>query len=228
MSRSLLAIGICFILSFSFGQNAERNPVERHTYVKLFTYGPSYTWIGKRAKAKGSVYLYENWNTRAVIETKSGKTAMIKNVNFNVDSQVFEALFGKDSTYLFDFNELNSITLNNKKYSKFEHKGKQDVFELIYESDGLSLLKTYKLNVFTASTNPMVNRTTDMYTKRNAYFVRQGKTIKEIALNRKNIIRIFEKNNVNRETLELFVTDRNLSYKNEFDVQMMFKHFMET
>jgi hypothetical protein len=226
MKRTLVFL-LCASSFMAIGQNSERNPVQRNSYVQIITNGKNYTFLPKALKAKGSVYLYDKWNNYGVIETKDDRKAVIRNINYNIDSQVFESLFAKDSTQIFDFDNINSITLNNKKFQLFEFNNEKKMFEYIYESDKFYLLKHYRINVFTASNNPMVNRPRDVYTKRVSYYIKKGNNYKEIKLNKKNILKMLEAVGVNSNTTKKFVKENKLSFAKEFDVQMILKFLLK-
>ena len=224
----LLLIILVLYTCFSYGQTVGRSEQKDDSYTKVITRAGSFSYAGSKPLAKGSLYLYDSWNGVAVVETTDGEKLLIKKVNYNIDAQHFEAMFAPDSTYHFNLDYVETITLNNKKYKQFEFKGEQKIFEIIYEEseeDDFAILKSYNISVVYASNDPMVNRPNDVYSKRRTYYVKEGNKIDVIHLNKKNILKIFESRDISKDKVEKHVKENDLSYKDEFDVDMLFHHF---
>ena len=209
-----------------FAQNGVRNPVERNTVVQYQTRGQLLTFIHAQPKAKGSLYLYDKWKNIGVIEFKDGQKAITKNINYNMDTNMFESLFAKDSTHNYNFESIDAITLNNKRYKQFDFDDHKKTFEIVYEGDGITILKAYKIHVYKASTNPMVNRPLDHYKKREHYYIKKGNSIEGITFNKKNILKILKSNGVAETDVKNYAKEKELSFKNEFDMQMLLKHYL--
>ncbi|MGV6832615.1 MAG: hypothetical protein ACWA5P_13765 [bacterium] len=206
-------------------QQALRNPVERNGWTQLAANGQLFNFFGMRPETSGTVYLYERWKNIAILETDDGERMMLRNVNFNVDTQQFEALFSGDSIFTINANDLNTITLNNKRYKPMVHQKRTKMFEVMFESNQFTLLKEYRLNVFEASYNPMVARKVERYSKRQNYFIVKGDSFNEINLNRKNALKLLK--NFSKNDIEEFVLKNQLSYKEEIDWVNLLKHFID-
>jgi len=216
-----------FITSFSFAQKeGVRNAVERNNYTKVFSRGQSFTFLGGAKMAKGSLYLNERWEGRAMIITKDKKKIIFKSINFNTDTQVFESKMKNDSTYLMSFDNIEYIIMNNKKFKELNYKGNKKVFEYIYESPSVSLLKTYSLSVKAGSVNPMVNRPEDVYTIRNEFYSLVNGKWDKIKLSRNQILKILEKQNINSDKVKAFAKSNNLSFNDEFQLKTIMNHFL--
>ena len=210
----------------AFSQNGVRNPVERNTVVQYLTRGQLLTFTDAQPRAKGSLYLYDKWKNIGVIEFNDGQKALTKNINYNIDTNMFESIFAKDSTHNYNLETIREITLNNKRYKQFKFKKEKKVFEIIFEDPNFSLLKSYSIHVYKASKNPMVNITHDTYKQREHYFIKKGNSIEAISLNKKHVLKILNSKGIAESDAKKLAKEKNLSFKNEFDVQMLFKHYL--
>ena len=83
----------------------------------LATFGPDGANIGSSSvvinpakNVQGSYHLFESWNNRGVfVFDESDQKYLLRNINFNLDRQVFESKVGRDSVFTFSFD--NSSTL---------------------------------------------------------------------------------------------------------------------
>lgn len=203
-----------------------RNAVERNNYTKIFSRGESFTFDGTTKLSKGPLYLNKGWKSRSVIITKSGEKLSFKNLNFNVDTQIFESKYSEEDSYKIAFDEIDYIFMNNKKYQELDYKGQKQVFEFLYESSDILILKTYFLNVKAASSNPMVNRKKNIYSIRNNFYSVVNGKWDEISLTRKQILKILESRSISIDDVEKFVDSNNLKYKKEFDLKIILNHFL--
>ena len=227
MKKKMTVIIVLLLASFTFAQNNERNPVERNSFTRLFTSAQAYTWVYQKPKSKGSLYLFDSWKNVGVVEAKDGNKAIVRNINFNVDSQRFESQFLTDSVYQFDFDKLKSVTINNKPFKQINLKDELMTMEVIFESPQLTILKNYMINVYTASYNPMLNRKQDTYTQRASYYLKKGNSIEEINLNKKNVLKILSDLSVSSADAKAFIKENDLSFKKDFDVQLILKHYLK-
>ena len=184
-------------------------------------FGTSFFYNQPNKVILGSAYLFDEWNNSGEIQTITGERFLVRNINLNISRNAFEAKINdNDSIFSFNFNNINQIIINDKKYKNYFYNEDNRVYEIIYSDNGFSILKGFSVKLVTGSGNPMVNRSNDKYVKKESYFLRseQKKTIENFKLNKRSLNKLFEKRNKNINKIQRFLDSNNLSYKNEKDV----------
>ena len=133
----------------------------------------------------------------------------------------------KDSLFIYDKNSIDSIAVNGKKYKKYYDPSSTTdrvVFaEIIFDSDGINILKGYYLSEVESSPNPMINRPKDVIKQRTRYFTTSGNTLVPFNLNKKNVLRQL-KNSKQQDLAKNFAKENHLSFNSDSDVTMILKH----
>lgn len=172
----------------------------------------------------GSVYLYENWNNSVIIQTVDAKRLLIKNINLNLMRNTFEAKISQDSIFTFNFNNIDRFVINGKEYKNFYYDDDNRVYELLFDSENLSILKGYKIKYIEASINPMGNRPRDRYVQTYNYYVRRDGKISPITLKKNRILKLL-KDDEKIAKIKEYVESNNLSYSNEDNVKKIMKYY---
>ncbi len=214
-------------LSISFGKLAAQ--VNSFTLAEMNTTNAdrfgAFSFFTNPAKGvDGSVYLYENWNNSVIIHTSDNKKLLIKNVNLNLMRNAFEAKITQDSIFSFNFNNIEKFVVNNREFKNFYYDDDNRVYELIFDSEDLSILKGFEIKIIEASSNPMNNRPRDRYIQNSSFFVKKGGKIKPFVLKKSKILNLFEDDGKIVKIKE-YVQKNNLSYRNESDVQKIMKYY---
>tara|TARA_Y100000746_G_scaffold179381_1_gene157204 strand:+ start:81 stop:758 length:678 start_codon:yes stop_codon:yes gene_type:complete len=167
----------------------------------------------------GSVYLFDEWTNSAEIHTLSNERFLVRNINLNINRNAFEAkLNDSDSIFSFNFNNIKKILINDKTYKNYFYNDDNRVYEIIYETEKLSVMKGFSIKLVSKGANPMLNRANDKYAKFSSYFVKRDNSIKPFRLRKKSIHNLLDndKNIISR--LDFYIANENLSYKNEDDI----------
>ena len=187
-------------------------------------FGTSFFYNQPSKVILGSAYLFDEWNNDGEIQTLSGERFLIRNINLNISRNAFEAKINdNDSIFSFNFNNIKQIIINGKYYKNYFSNEDNRVYELVYSGKTFSILKGFNVKLVTGSGNPMVNRSNDKYVKKESYFIRSTdkKTIESFKMNKKSLIKLFEKNLKDVSRIQVFIDSGNLSYKDEKDVIKM-------
>lgn len=173
---------------------------------------------------EGSVYLYDNWNNSAIIETTENKRYKVRKVNFNTKTNGLEARINGDSIFTFDYTNIDRVVINNRAfknaYSPVE--GGYRVFEVIAETNDFAIYKDYVLDIKEGNPNPMLAQANDKYIVRDSYYMKKGKTFRKIKLKKSNVLKLTGKK---ADDIEAFAKKNRLSFKNELDLQKIATYY---
>ena len=146
---------------------------------------------------------------------------MVRNINLNISRNAFEAKINdNDSIFSFNFNNIDQIIINEKKYKNYFSNGDNRVYQVIYNDKNFSLLKGFSVKLVTSSGNPMVNRSNDKYVKKREYFFRNvnDNLIESFRLNKRSLNKVIQNSPKGSATVLAYIELNDLSYKNELDV----------
>ena len=226
MKKHILFITV-MITSLSFSQNnaTENNGAQMFGAVASSSrsYGStSGMFINPAKKAQGSVHLFKDWNNLAMIHASDAQKFSLKNINLNIERNTFESKISEDSIFTFNFNNIDKFVINNRVFKNYYNDGENRVFEVIYDSGQLVLLKGYKIQFVKGSPNPMLNRSTDKNVQKEFYFIRQNSSIRSFRLKKNNILDLLSPDQA--KAAEKYVKDNRLTYKEDADVNRILTH----
>lgn len=187
-------------------------------------YGATALFVNPVKKASGSVHLFDKWNNYAVIFTSEGGKFSLKNINLNIERNTFQSKVEGDSIFSFNFNNIEKFVVNNRVFKNYYYNDDNRVYEIIYESEEFTLMKGFKVSVLEGSANPMLNRYSDRYIRKEFYFVKHGDKIKEFKLKKNKILKLVDGDAVKAANIKAYVDANNLSYNKEYDVQRILKY----
>ncbi len=226
MKKHILFI-IVMITSLSFSQNNATENNGAQMFGALASSSRSYgstsgMFINPAKKAQGSVHLFKDWNNLAMIHASDAQKFSLKNINLNIERNTFESKISEDSIFTFNFNNIDKFVINNRVFKNYYNDGENRVFEVIYDSGQLVLLKGYKIQFVKGSPNPMLNRSTDKTVQKEFYFIRQNSSIRSFRLKKNNILDLLSPDQA--KAAEKYVKDNRLSYKEDTDVNRILTH----
>lgn len=215
----LIAVMTVGLSSAQTNNNVENNGAQVFGNVanSSRSYGStSSTFINPTKKAQGSVHLFKDWSNIAVIHTADKQKFSLKNINLNIERNTFESKISEDSIFSFSFNNIDRFVINNRVFKSLYYDNSNRVFEVVYESGKLTLLKGYKIQLVKGSPNPMLNRSSDKNVQKKFYFIKQGNSIKPFRLKKSNILGLLSSDQA--KTAEKYAKDNRLSFKKDADL----------
>lgn len=174
-------------------------------------------FVNPRFKTDGSAYYFENWDTEGVIYTKENGSFKIKKVNINLYDNKLEAVYDENSVFTFDSKNLMKIVINKKAFRIFEVDGELKIFEQIFK-DAFSVYKHYSVLYSEASINPMLNRSTNKYIKKEKYYLYRERELTKMKLSKKSFSKLFQSDTVNPKSIIEYIEKSKLSLKKENDL----------
>ena len=166
---------------------------------------------------EGSVYLYDNWKSYAVITTQEDKNIIIRNLNYDTKNGNFAVKVTHDSVYVFNNAGLKEVRLNSKKFKEYTLKGKKCFLEVIAFNSDYTILKCYNKVIRKGKLNPLDQvKEKDRYVIKETIYFKKGNSIKEIKLNKKTLTKLFGKD---AKALRDYINDNNLNVKDEKRLQ---------
>ena len=220
-------IVVLFISTSSFSQDigAERGVPQIHAFGQL---GASTTKNNLGDEninlVRAKIYYYPTYNNTGSIITTTGRKYSITNINFNIYSNNFDSKMSADSIYVFDNNQIKSVKINNRIFKTYFNSevSRNRMYEVIYESDNVTLLRKDKM-VYTEVRDPLnVNKPKINYKKEVNYYVKKADNLKKIVLKKKSMLKLF---NDEKNMVADYAKKNNLSFKNERDVSMILKYY---
>lgn len=179
--------------------------------------------INPPKRVQGSVHLFDGWNNRGIFITSEDKKYSLRNINYNVQRNVFESKIGTDSVFTFNTGNIDKIVINNRPFKSIYNPAvrAENIYEVIFENDKFAILKKYEVELVEGSDNPMVVRPSK-YLLNDSYWVKKRNSVKSFKMKKKNITKLAGKD---AKALEQYAEDNNLSFKDDAEVSRMLYGF---
>lgn len=168
---------------------------------------------------QGEKFLFEDWENDGTIFVGE-KVYRLSNVNYDIKVGQFMTQLESDSLFVFNKYSVDSISVNKKMFKKFYDPSGKDriVFsEVIYDDNGVSILKNHYLKEVEGSPNPMINRPTNQIKKRSKYYTAVKNSLEPFSLNKKNVLKQIGDPQL-AEQAKTFAKQNRLSFSSEEDV----------
>jgi hypothetical protein len=176
----------------------------------------------------GSQLLFDEMQDNTSIYLDSVKL-ILNDVNYHIKKDQFFTKSDHDSVFVFDFNYVKKIEIANSTFNKYANYNQYNtgVYEVLVESKNLSLLKKYKVQLISASPNPMVNRPRNKIQKKKEYYLRtsEGK-MTAVRMSKPSILKAMGKEN--QAKLKKIIAENKLKLRKEKDVIRLFQIFETT
>lgn len=184
------------------------------------TYGTAMRFVNPPRTVDGSIYLYDSWkNYPVVVKSKDDKTFTLDNVNFNMRTNRLVTKISQDSIFVLDMKKIDNINILGKVFKKIESEIGNRVFEVIFESDKLSILNFHSVKLVEGSVNPMLSRKNDKLIHKETLYIHNQKSTKEFRLKKKFILDSFASNESEKKSIMKYYSMNKLSYKSINDLK---------
>jgi len=232
--KKLITLFVLFTLNSIFSQDRSGTAINEYSSfqnVVLTSHGKQpYYGGGMRIHnnprhPEGSHYLFDKWENYCIIHTKKDGLLSLDNINLNITTQSFETQVNNEENFVFNFNNINKITINNRVYKRYFDENLSGIYEIVFENEDYKVLKGFKVKLLQGSPNPMVNRTSDKYVRNHFYKVVVGDEISKFRMSRSSIIKLIGKDKNNE--IKEFVKKHKLAFNNEIHVKSILTHFLK-
>ena len=189
------------------------------------TYGTAMRFVNPPRTIDGSIYLFDTWkNYPVVVKSKDNKTFTLDNVNFNLRTNRLVTKISQDSIFVLNMKSIETVNIQGKVFKKVDTEIGSRVFEVIYESDKVSLLNFHSVKLVEGSVNPMLSRKTDKLVHKQEYYALNDKGITQFNLKKKSILNSFASNSAEKSSLSKYFLENKLSFKKINDVKVALKN----
>ena len=185
-------------------------------------YGTAMRFVNPPRTIDGSIYLFNNWkNYPVVVKSKDNKIFTLDNVNFNLRTNRLVTKISQDSIFVLNMKSIETVDIQGKVFKKVDTEIGSRIFEVIYESEKVSLLNFHSVKLVEGSVNPMLSRKTDKLVHKEVYYVLNGQGINELRLKKKSILNSFASNDNEKNSLLKYFLENKLSFKKIDDVKVV-------
>ena len=185
-------------------------------------YGTAMRFVNPPRTIDGSIYLFNNWkNYPVVVKSKDNKIFTLDNVNFNLRTNRLVTKISQDSIFVLNMKSIETVDIQGKLFKKVDTEIGSRIFEVIYESEKVSLLNFHSVKLVEGSVNPMLSRKTDKLVHKEVYYVLNGQGINELRLKKKSILNSFASNDNEKNSLLKYFLENKLSFKKIDDVKVV-------
>ena len=199
------------LLSITGGSNGSGNG----------SYGTPMRFVNPPRTIDGSIYLFDTWkNYPVVVNSKDNKTFKLDNVNFNLRTNRLVTKISQDSIFVLDMKSIENVNILGKVFKKVDSEIGSRIFEVIYESEKVSLLNFHSVKLVEGSVNPMLSRKTDKLVHKEVYYLLNDEGITELRLKKKSILNAFASNDSEKNSLLNYFLGNKLSFKKIDDVKV--------
>jgi len=179
-------------------------------------------FVNQKRETNGSYYYFDTWDTQGLIYTKDKKRYKVKKVNINLYDNTLEAVYDQNSVFTFGMKDLVKIVVNNTVFRVFTLEKKLKIFELFFK--GKQTIYRYNdVTYFPGSKNPMKNRSTNKYIKKQKYYLYDNGKLIKIKLSKKSFASFFQSDTVSQKAIIKYINKNKLSLKKEADLKAVLK-----
>lgn len=175
---------------------------------------------------KGSTYLFSDWKTNAIVNTKEGKKYKISGLNYDAKLDKLVAKVGTDSLFSFNPANIKQASINSRIFERYldPELNRNSFYEVILDKENFKLLKRINVAVKEGYVNPMTKskEIPDSYTFKESYFINEADVVKKVPPKKRNFLKIFGDKSVE---IKKYISSNKLSIKKEFDLKKIFTYY---
>lgn len=164
----------------------------------------------------GTFLLHEDWNQSGVIMVGERKY-LVPNMNFHIGRDELMSKADNDSIFLFDLNTLDEFSFQNKRFKRYQDNrdGIYKVYEVVFDSRDISLLKRHSAELIKADPDPMKNRLRNKIVKKESFLIQKNGLMSDFSLKKSGYYNLIDKNQ--RKEFQSKVQVASLSFTDEND-----------
>jgi len=173
------------------------------------------------------LYYYPTYNNKATILSSKGVKYILSNINYNIYQGNFDVEISKDSIYVLEFQNINTLTINGDVFKKYFNRNdhKFNIYQVIFENNEFSLLREDK--VIRSNIRDPLNQSEPKIklTRVLNYFtnnLKDNTDLVKVKLNKKFILSLVGDKN---ELVLNYIKTNNLSFKQEKDLKKILQYY---
>ncbi len=174
----------------------------------------------------GTPFLFNNWITTGVLETKDGKVFELNEINYDAKLDQMVVKISKDSIFSFNSGIIHKVVINTKVFKRYldPELNRNSFYEVISESNEMSLLKRSIKKIRQGSVNPMtkVKLTSDSFITNEDYFLFVNGELKKQILSKRKFLKIFDTKSTQ---IKEFINTNDLSIRKDNDLKKIFNYY---
>tara|TARA_R110001583_G_scaffold34847_1_gene116585 strand:- start:32282 stop:32959 length:678 start_codon:yes stop_codon:yes gene_type:complete len=208
----------CLVCTNSYSQQITIKRIES----RLIT-NQGIEFVGNLNTNNKDLYTFSNWNNKGVIFLDN-KRYRLGNINFNVTTNSFVSRINRNKLFSFKTSEIDSVLINNLLFKKIGNT----FYEVLFENENNLFLKKHDITFQKGVENRLgvgtLGKTKTIIAYN--YLIKFGSVFKRIELNKSSIIGLLE-DDTEKNAVEVFVENENLSYRKVNDIIKIFKFILE-
>lgn len=223
--KNLLLLLFALTYAISYAQDVPEDINTRLDVVgDLNTFGTG-LWIKskRKAKVKGDIYLFRNWDNLASVITGQGKKYKFKRINYDTKQDRFVIKTSPDSLFVFSAQSIKQVKLNNKIFKRYFKDDLYSYLELIAFGKGKEVLKKSFKIIKKGIKDPFTNTNkSDEYVLKTKYFLNSESGLRAWKLRKKDFLKFFGEDS--NKIKEIIATHK-LSLKKDSDLIKIFEYY---
>lgn len=175
---------------------------------------------------KGSTYLFADWKTNAIVDTKDGKKYKLSGLNYDAKLDKLVAKVGIDSLFSFNPATISQASINNRTFKRYldPELNRNSFYEVLVAKENIKLLKRINVALKQGYINPMTKtqEVADSYVLKESYFIHKADVVRKIPSKKREFWKIFEDKSVD---MKEYISQNKLSIKKELDLKKIFTYY---
>lgn len=169
-------------------------------------------------------YLFDNWNEEFVLIKKNGESRKLSSLNYNLVLKTLEFKISNDSVLQVDLQQLDYMVHLNKIYRIINTDPLSGIYFEVFKGKTLRLYKETKLFIDESEVNPLLQEKIkkEKYIRKFVYYLMKDNKYEKISLGKKDILKFL---NDKVDLVKVYVSNNNLSYKTDEDVNKILTYY---
>jgi len=173
----------------------------------------------------GTLYLFPKWESLNHIYVTEEKGYAVETLNYNLVSKTLESKIAADSVYQFSSDKIAFVKRNNRNYRYYNINNSNELYQEIYKSKKITLVKGFELELIKSRISPMTSEVLARakYIINDKFFYRlNDAAFVLLEPKKKNILNLFKDKSAQ---IEKYVKDNKMGYSTENDLYRIFRFY---
>ena len=173
---------------------------------------------------EGSVYLFEDWDTKGIIINADGKNLSISGLNYDTKNDAILAKISNDSVYMFNNANIKEVIINKKRLKRYrDNRNQTSYMQVLAMNNNIEILKKNEKKIKKGLKDPLTQvKERDRYLNVYRMYFKKGNTIKEFKLKNKTFSKLF---GIHAKEISDYMSKMKISVKDETKLQMVLNYY---